>query len=223
MGVKLSDISMGDFDLIGEYTAKKRRDRNSSLYKSAGCFFRPNYERGILLYHLVKEQRFTSILEIGFGRGYAALCMAKALCDNNIDGKITTVDPSFDKEHLEFIFKIFPQEWFSKIDFKNGTSEKFYEANPESKFDFIFIDGDHRYDYVKKDWEYAEKNCTNMVLFDDYHLPTKVEKDIEVIRVVDDIDKYEKELIIGDRRMFFDDRQLPDEEIDYGQVLVKVK
>ena len=62
-----------------------------------------------------------------------------------------------------------------------------------------------------------------MVLFDDYHLPTKVEKDIEVIRVVDDIDKYEKELIIGDRRMFFDDRQLPDEEIDYGQVLVKVK
>ena len=52
----LSEISLGDFDLIGEYCAKKSRSRDSELYKSAGCFFRPNYERGILIYSLIKIQ-----------------------------------------------------------------------------------------------------------------------------------------------------------------------
>ena len=48
----INEVALGDFDLIGEFTAKKNRDRNSSLYKTAGCFFRPNYERGILIYAL---------------------------------------------------------------------------------------------------------------------------------------------------------------------------
>ena len=62
-----------------------------------------------------------------------------------------------------------------------------------------------------------------MVLFDDYHLPTKQQKDIEVSRVVNAIEEYEKELIIMDRRIFVDDRGLSDEDIDYGQVLVSLK
>ena len=93
MGYSLDNIMLGDFDAIGEFTAKKNRDRSSPLYRKAGCFFRPNYERGILMYHLVKKYNFKSILEIGFGRGYARLCMAKAMCDLNIDGTIKTVDP----------------------------------------------------------------------------------------------------------------------------------
>ena len=35
-----------------------------------------------------------------------------------------------------------------------------------------------------------------------------------------DIKDHEKELIIMDRRIFFDDRRIPDDQIDYGQVLV---
>ena len=49
----IENVSLGDFDYIGEYTAKKNRSPDSELYKSAGCFFRPNYERGILLYSIV--------------------------------------------------------------------------------------------------------------------------------------------------------------------------
>ena len=56
IGVSLDEINLGDFDLIGEYTAKKNRDRSSDLYKTVGCFFRPNYERGILLYYLTRKK-----------------------------------------------------------------------------------------------------------------------------------------------------------------------
>lgn len=38
-GIDICDVTLGDFDRIGEFTAKKTRDRNSPLYKSAGFFF----------------------------------------------------------------------------------------------------------------------------------------------------------------------------------------
>ena len=223
MGYPVEGLSLGDYDQIGEFTAKKNRDPSSKLYSTVGCFFRPNYERGILLYHLVKKHSFSSVLEIGFGRGYGTFCMAKSMVDNKIDGKITTVDPNLDQGFIEQLTRLFPREWFEKIDFARTDSSSFFKEYPERKFDFSFLDGDHRYDQVKKDWEYCKKNVSDMVLFDDYHLPTKSDKDIEVSRVVNKIDEYEKELIIMDRRIFLDDRGLSDDEIDYGQVLVNLK
>ena len=45
-------------------------------------------------------------------------------------------------------------------------------------------------------------------------------KDIECSKVIDQIDDESKELIIMDRRIYFDDRRLKNDEIDYGQVLL---
>ena len=101
----------------------------------------------------------------------------------------------------------------------------FFEKD-ERKFDLIYIDGDHRYDAVKSDWENSEKVFNKFVLFDDYHLSTKQQKDIECAKLIDSIDNdiiYDKELIIMDRRIFLDDRGYKDEAIDYGQVLLKRK
>ncbi len=224
IGVHLEDIPLGDFDIIGEYTAKKNRSRDKELYKKVGCFFRPNYERGILMYYLTRKKEFNSILEIGFGRGYATMCMAKAMCDHGIDGKITTVDPNFNEDFINQLTKIFPPAWFQKIEFVKSTSSDYYAENPDKKFDFIYIDGDHRYDAVKKDWEYAKRNFNKNVLFDDYIISDRQQKDIECSRAINEIVGFEKEVIIMDRRMFIDDRGKTDEEIDYGQVLVsKVK
>jgi len=220
MGVFLEDISLGDFDVIGEYTAKKNRTPDKAQYKNAGCFFRPNYERGILMYHLLRKLEFESVLEIGFGRGYATMCMAKAMCDHGIAGQITTVDPNLNEEFLQQLTKIFPREWFEKINFVKSTGDEYYKSNPDKLFDFVYIDGDHKYEAVKNDWEYAKTHFKKFVLFDDYHMPTKNQKDIECSRVIDDIKDYKKELIIMDRRIFFDDRRIPDDQIDYGQVLV---
>ena len=217
LGVELKDINLGDFDLIGEYTAKKNRNQNSDLYKKAGCFFRPNYERGILMYYLVKHMKIESVLEIGFGRGYSAFCIAKSMCDHNIDGKIVTVDPNFNENFLNQLAKIFPKEWFDKIDFVKATSDAYFDNNNKN-FDFIYIDGDHRYEAVQKDWDNSKNKFKKALLFDDYI--KRDQKDIECRKIIDEIKDESKELIKMDRRIFFDDRGIKDEDIDYGQVLL---
>ena len=173
------------------------------------------------MYYLLRKLEFESVLEIGFGRGYATMCMAKAMVDHGIDGKITTVDPNFDENFINQLTKIFPKAWFEKIEFVKLTSDAFFENNKTRKFDFIYIDGDHRYDAVKSDWENSKNNFKKALLFDDYHMPTKNQKDIECSKVIDDIKDYKKELIIMDRRIFFDDRRILDRDIDYGQVLLE--
>jgi hypothetical protein len=211
-------IVLGDFDLIGEYTAKKNRKPTDALYKTAGCFFRPNYERGILAYHLIKRFDIKSVLEIGFGRGYFSFCCAKAFTDCGIDGKIFSVDPMVDENHLKSIAQVFPQEWFKKLFLMRGDATQALKVLGDQRFDLIYIDGDHRYDAVKSDWEITKDRYDKFILFDDYDNETI--KDIEVKRLVDEIDA-EKELIISDRRMFLDERGIKDEDINYGQVLIK--
>lgn len=222
LNTSIEDISLGDFDFIGEYTAKKSRSQDSDLYKSSGCFFKPNYERGILMYYLVKEHNINSVLEIGFGRGYSTFCMAKAMTDFNIDGKITTVDPFFNKELIYNLSNIFPKEWFNKIEFVNSTSDNFFQNNSNKNYDFIYIDGDHTYNAVKKDWENTKNIFNKFLLFDDYNLAEK-DKNIQCAKVIDDISDFNKELIIMDRRIFLDDRKYLNDQINYGQVLVTKK
>ena len=135
------------------------------------------------MYYLVRKKEIKSVLEIGFGRGYSTFCMAKAMCDHGIDGKIVSVDPNFDKSFLEQLAKIFPKDWFDKIEFVQSTSDAYFINNPKNKFDFVYIDGDHRYESVKRDWENTKSRFNKLV--------------------------------------FFDDRLIPDSEIDYGQVLIE--
>ncbi len=224
LGVSLDDISLGSFDEIGEFTAKKKRSPDSDLYKSVGAYFRPNYERGLLIYALIKKYNVKSYLEIGFGRGYSCFCATMALSETT-GGSVTVVDPVIDDTHLQNLTKVFPKEWFEKIDFCKATSDEFFNDRVyfneiRNSFDMIYIDGDHRYDYVKRDWENAKDRFKKIVLFDDYHLPGKRQKGIEVSSLIDSIDDYTKELIITDRRIFLDDRGYTDGEIDYGQVLL---
>src|SRR4030067_1117921 len=109
-------ISLGDFDYIGEFTAKKTRGKEDPLFRSVGAFFRPNYERGILAYALIKRFEIRSVFEIGFGRGYFAFCAAKAMCDMGFDdGQVVSVDPNIDEKHVQNLAQVFPREWFCKL------------------------------------------------------------------------------------------------------------
>tara|TARA_R110002096_G_scaffold350201_1_gene543228 strand:+ start:44 stop:781 length:738 start_codon:yes stop_codon:yes gene_type:complete len=233
IGMPVEELILGDFDQIGEYTAKKTRSPKSELYRTAGCFFRPNYERGLLIYSLIKKYNLKSFLEIGFGRGFVTVCAAKALQENG-GGKIVTIDPLFEdentKSHVKRLIESLPREWFSSndISFVNGFSQNILPSINEN-FDFVYIDGDHTYEATKKDWLNTKDKFNKFLLFDDYHLTTKKvdalagSQDIECAKAIDEIDDFEKELIIMDRRIFFDDRRIPDEEIDYGQVLIEKK
>lgn len=219
LGFELDDLTLGDFDVIGEWCAKKQRSRDSELYKTAGAFFRPNYERGLLIYSLILRHDIKSFLEIGFGRGYGTLCAAMAMQENG-GGTITTIDPNFDTNHIERLKQAFPKDWFDMIKFVNDFSQNHLQDNIE-KFDFIYVDGDHRYEAVKRDWELCEKRYNKILLFDDYILPTGEQSDdIQCSALIDSIDDDSKQLIIGDRRIFVDDRGWTDEQIKSGQVLL---
>ena len=200
LGYPVESLSLGDFDAIGEFTAKKSRSSDSELYKKVGCFFRPNYERGMLIYSLIRKYKVHSYLEIGFGRGYSAICAAKAMTDEGIDGLITTIDPYFDQNQIENIGRIFPKAWLEKLNFIQEKSENIVPTL--GNFDMIYIDGDHRQEAVRKDWEMCKDKWKRIVLFDDYHLPTKKEKDIDCAAVIDGIEDPTKELVIADRRIF---------------------
>ena len=95
IGISRDDLILGHFDLIGEHAAKKIRSPDGDNYKKYGAVFRPNYERGIFIYSLIKKFNVKSFLEIGFGRGYGTFCAAMTMHENG-EGKITTVDPRLD-------------------------------------------------------------------------------------------------------------------------------
>lgn len=220
MGVDPSTVVLGDFDWIGEFTAKKNRDRESDLWKKAGAFFRPNYERGILIHYLIKQHNLRSFLEIGFGRGYSAVCAAKALFEQGVTtpGCVTTIDPVFNEEHLKMMTQVFPQEWLQLIRFVRGTSQQALKEMPPENYDLVYIDGDHRAEAVQSDWDLTKDKWNCFLLFDDYN--PEVSDDIQCSKVIDTIEDPTKELIILDRRMFQDDRRLSDDDIKYGQVLL---
>lgn len=223
IGVPLSTVVMGDFDYIGEFTAKRNRNPDDENYKKYGAFFRANYERGILIYNLIRQYNLTSMLEIGFGRGYSTFCAAKAFSDAGIQGKIVTIDPALDKQYLDALQKVFPPELFAHISFIKGNSQDALKEVNEN-FDLVYIDGDHSYEATKSDWSMTKDKCNKFMLMDDYHLPSKDDPGIQCAAAIDEIDWqaenfFEPELIRMDRRIFFDDRQFGDEKIDYGQVL----
>ena len=149
------------------------------------------------------------------------MCAALAMHENGT-GTVTTIDPRIDPNFIRNLQNIFPEPWFESINFIEMTSQNFFATlDDEDTYDFVYIDGDHTYEGVKSDWEQSKDRFNKFLLFDDYHLPTKNEdNDIECAHLIDQIEDDTKQLIIMDRRIFFDDRGLTDEEVDYGQVLL---
>ena len=151
----------------------------------------PNYERGILLYSLIAKYKPKNVLEIGTAEGYSTLCMAWAMTDYNINGKIFTIDPKpFDVpvernvtwednpkhdtvmlSRRELWNKFANKEWIEKIEVLTGFSGEVLQKNTKlPKMDMGFIDGSHAYTVVVHDFyaflEVASENFR--LLFDDY-------------------------------------------------------
>lgn len=225
MGVDLNDVNFGKFDALGDITARRTRNPQSEGFKKHGAFYRANYERGILIYYLIRElasgsEEF-SMLEIGFGRGYASACALMSMEDHGIEGRVTTVDPVINQGQLTAISSMVPSV-MSKLHCLQGTSRQAFESGMlEAKsFDFSYVDGDHSEEGVKYDRDHVLPITKKMILFDDYHLDDQ-EEHIQCRKPIDEITA-DKRLIIMDRRLFPDERGLKDEEIRYGQVLVSL-
>ena len=152
-----------------------------------------NYERGILLYSLIAKYKPENVLEIGTAEGYSTLCMAWAMVDHNINGKIFTIDPKpFDipvereitweknLEHntvslstKELWNKFANKEWIKKIEVLTGFSGEILQKKTKElpKMDMGFIDGHHAYEAVIHDfYAFLQTASENFcLLFDDYN------------------------------------------------------
>ena len=148
-----------------------------------------NFERGMLLYAMVGKNKPRTILEIGTASGYSTICMAKALTDFNIQGKIITIDPEPHNKKNRYVLnfdekgsKIYEmsreelwnrcasEEWIKKIQVITGYSGEVFEKNNISKIDMAFIDGHHVFNAVKHDFYAILKSSSDkfQILFDDY-------------------------------------------------------
>jgi hypothetical protein len=147
-----------------------------------------NYERGMLLYGLISKYKPKTILEIGRAQGYSTMCMAWALCENKIDGKIISVDHLSYENSIEWLIdwdgeiktekkstkqiwsKYAKSDWLEKIIPLTCFSDELLEKEDLPKFDFGFIDGHHIYEGVLCDFNIFLKNSNKKFhcLFDDY-------------------------------------------------------
>lgn len=229
IGIDYKDVNLGLFDEIAEFTARRFRPKNDPLYKTHGCFYRSNYERGIFIYYLITQFKLKSMLELGFGRGYSSYCAAMAFEDSKIQGKIITIDANPNLELYTFLRQTYPKEWSSKINLvKSITNDFFKEASDKlnsiydltEKFDLIYIDAGHSYEETKKDWLNTKDLFNKFLLFDDYVEDAPKDHYLQCKFAIDEIEEYEKEFIIMDRRLFPDDLNRQDSEIHHGQVLI---
>jgi len=133
-------------------------------------------EMGLALYKLIKENNLNNTLEIGMAYGLSSLFICQAHRDKG-EGCHISVDP-FQKTTWKSIGLLNIQR--SNLDeiltFHEAPS---HEVLPqilqrESRFDFIFIDGSHLFDYVLVDFFYADKLLKNggYVMFDDAWMPS---------------------------------------------------
>lgn len=107
----MEKVTINDFINSFEITIPSEKEflrlsRLTSLYPEKKDSYLINYERRILLYCIVTKYRPRKVLEIGTAKGYSTLCMAWAMTDHKIDGKIFTIDPNPIDRKWEFTIQM---------------------------------------------------------------------------------------------------------------------
>jgi hypothetical protein len=219
-----------EIERIGNLT-KLRREPD-------GRFRGVNYESGLLLYCLVARHRPTHVLEIGTGRGFGSLCMARALADVGGAGRVVTVDVLDHESRLDWAIddgsgprveslsrkdvweRHFPTALLDRIEPRRGASSVVLPQLAREGFraDFIYVDGDHTYSAVARDFY----SCLRLaapsfrMLLDDYTPRSHL---YGVRRLVDAAvaPVFEAELVFTEDRW----TAAPDApRLDQGQVLI---
>jgi hypothetical protein len=219
-----------EFERIGNLT-KLRREPDGR--------FRPvNYESGLLLYCLVARHRPQRLLEIGTGRGFGSLCMARALTDLGLDGRIVTIDVLDENTRMDWAIdegtgprvaslsrkdvweRHFPAAVRERIEQRCGDSPAVLRALRREglRADFVYIDGDHTFSAAARDFYSSLRLAAPSfrMLLDDY---TPFSHLYGVRRLVDSAiaPVFEAELIVTENR-WTATPETP--RLDQGQVLI---
>ena len=182
------------------------------------------YVHGRLLYSVLREYINTSrvnnlnIIETGTAKGFSSLCMAKALDDARIGGKIITFDvyPHNHKMYWNSIDDNEGKKTRKELlePYRNLTEKYiwFHQGNTKielpkvqiPRIHFAFLDSAHEYYYLMSEFKnvYDKQQKGDIVFFDDY-TPKMFPG---VVKAIDEICKkhnYSKEIItISDARAY---------------------
>lgn len=182
---------------------------------------RPMYLHGYVvssaLHQYIHQNKSTeplTILETGTARGFADIIMAKVLKQNNIKGKIHTVDclghidkiqwncidaPNDKKISRHDILERWNDERDNYIKFLTGDSKKILNTLDIGRIHFAFLDGAHYYKELTYELNYIEKNqqLGDIIICDDY----AITQFPEICKAIDNFlsnNKYESKIFYGD-------------------------
>lgn len=178
---KFGSGEIREFVRIGDKTAVR-------VNKETGEHYRRDYGRGMMLYSMIKRYKPVRVFEIGMGRGYSGICMVKALRELSIpDHHFCTVDPQ--SPDLSFPNTVYPKavetttvrslmvSFLDNLDDVNIITGRSNEAIPQGisrslhSYDFVFVDGSHRFDDVVKDVRLVLRHVVapnGILVFHDY-------------------------------------------------------
>lgn len=151
-----------------------------------------NYQHGRVLYSILchylgnhnkslKKQQVT-ILETGTARGFSAVCMAKALIDSNVAGKIISldilphnsamfwncIDDHEGKKTRQELLAAWEQE-LQHIVFIQGWTKEQLNRTGLSRIHFAFLDAQHTKEDVLNEYRYVcdRQELGDIIVFDD--------------------------------------------------------
>lgn len=116
-----------------------------------------------------------AVVEIGAYKGKSTICIALGLLKNKYNYKFKSIDPLYqDKEHLIYFKKLLKKFKVENIvEIEDNFSEiAFREWDPKFLINMLWIDGNHEYDFVSKDFELWSKYLmpNGFVIFHDFYL-----------------------------------------------------
>tara|TARA_Y100000310_G_scaffold326518_1_gene391502 strand:- start:1592 stop:2155 length:564 start_codon:yes stop_codon:yes gene_type:complete len=102
-----------------------------------------------ILYNMIKILEPKKIVEFGAGKGPTTVTMAKALKDNNIDGKINSYDLWVDEYWGNYESTLEEYKKWEVCDYINLQEKDFYEwIKTDEHFDFLYFDIDNNGDKI---------------------------------------------------------------------------
>jgi predicted O-methyltransferase YrrM len=139
---------------------------------------------GFHLYDLIVRNKYTNILEVGLANGLSSLYILQALKDNGMNGQLTSIDPfqstQWKSAGLFNIKNAGLDKNHTLIEKKSYVTLPELLATSDTKFDLIFIDGMHLFDYTLIDVFYSILLCKigGVIVIDDilHKAPAKVVK-----------------------------------------------
>lgn len=160
--------------LLSMYAGEAQIGLNDQAYKLDEVT-RIKPEQGICLYRLCREIEPKNVLEIGLAYGFSTLYFLAALSENK-EGSHTAIDPYQEMWHGIGLSQPKKVQMIERFRFINDTSVSALTSFAKQKetFDFIFIDGNHKFDDAFMDFALSAQLCPmgGVIIFDDMWMPS---------------------------------------------------